>query len=436
VHRAEDVVGLSELLGDREFHVYRSEFEVIRPVDAAHGRLMVVEVENRGSPLMLQYFNRFFMGFSGPPSKSSYPQGLGDGLVFRRGHAYARVQWQVGISPGVPETAQGIGEVIVRDFGRLLGSGRLPDSSSPLGRYGSLVLTGTSQSGFFVNTFVADGFNAGPEGHRVYDGVLGITSGGNWMAINSDDGQPQQPYMRPNGRPLTASQILTRPSTDPVFVDAVTYTDFYRLRAALARDPRPPRRYHRYEWPAPHVPGLYFDDAFVFGTLGCNDKQVVPLSPLDYAPYLRALLVGMTGELDRAGGRLPRPALFELGGEPPPSPHFNDLPESEVRVPRVDGEAQPRGGVRFPHVDLPLGRLEPPTIPPVTTSSISAICGNFGGYEPFSAAQLGARYGSAEQYEARVRALVRRLVQRRLLLAGDAEWVIGDLRRRYEAAPE
>jgi hypothetical protein len=437
VHRSEDVVGLAELLGDREFHPYRSEFELIRPVDPARRRLAVVEVENRGSPLMLQMFDRFVIGFSGPPSKTTYPAALGDGFLFDGLRSYARVQWQVGISPGVPETAQGVGEVIVRDFGRLLRTGRVGNGPSPLGRYRALVLAGISQSGWFIDTFLAEGFNADPSGRRVYDGALALASGGNWLAINrlGHDGQPQQPYVRPDGRPLPASEILTRPRTDAVFVDAVTYTDFYRLRAALAREDRPPRRSHRYELPAAHLPAFFVNDEFVFGTLGCNDKQVVPLSPLDYRPYLRALLVGLEGELGFSGGRLPPPALFELGGEPSSSPHFNDLPDTEVRVPQVDSDAQPEGGLRFPEVDLPLGRLQPPAIPPVTASSITAICGNFGGYQPFTTSELEARYGSVDQYEARVRPLLRQLVRCGLLLADDAESVVGDLRHRYEAAP-
>lgn len=437
VHRSEPVVGLGQLLGDREFHRYRSEFEVIRPVAAAPRRVAVVEVENRGSPLMLQLFNRFVIGFSGAPSQTTYPPRIGDGFLFVGGRTYARVQWQTVISPGVPDSAQGVGEVIVRDFGRLLRSGRLRESASPLGRYPTLLLTGISQSGWFIDTFVAEGFNADPAGGRVYDGAFPLASAGNWLAINrlGDDGQAQQPYVRPNGRPLPASRILTRPATDPFFVDVPTYTDFYRLRAALSRDGKAPGRSRRYEWPAAHLPAFFVDDAFVFQTLRCNDGKVVPRNPLDVRPYVRAVLAGLEGELDRGDRRLAPAVLFRLGREPQPSPYFNGLPGADVPVPVVDDDAQPQGGVRFPEVDLPLGRLEPVSLPPVETSGITAICGNVGGYQPFTRAELEQRYGSVDEYLRRVRPLVDRLVRRGHVLSSDRELVLGELRRRFEAAP-
>jgi hypothetical protein len=435
VHRSEAVAGVAELLGAAPFHTYRSQFEVIQPVSASDRHLMVVEVENRGSPIMLQLFNRFVIGFSGSPGKSVYPPGLGDGFLFAGRRSYARVQWENGVSPDVPPTAQGVGEVIVRDFGRVLRSGRVGASESPLGRYPTMVLTGNSATAWFINTFLAEGFNADPAGRRVYEGALVVTGAGNWLAINQlgDDGEAQQPYVRLNGRPLPASRILTRPDTDPFYVDVVSYTEFYRLRAALARDPDPPRRTRRYELPAPKVPPAVFGDTFVFETLGCNDRQAVPLNPLDHRPYLRALLVGLEGELGRSEQRLPPSMLFDLGPEPAPSPYFNDLPGAEVAVPALDGDGQPQGGVRFPEVDLPLGRPEPPAIPPVVTTA--NVCGNWGGYRPFPATELQRRYGGVVEYERRVEPLIDRLVQRGLLLRADRQWVVEDLRSRFAAAP-
>jgi hypothetical protein len=438
VHRAEQVVGLANLVGDGEFHPYRSQFELIRPADPSRRRVVMVEVENRGSPVMLQFFNRFVIGFSGSPAATTYPDGFGDGFLFSGGRSYARVQWQVGVSPGVPETAQGVGEVIVRDFGRLLRSGMLGGVPSPLGRYRTLAVAGVSQSGWFINTFLAEGFNVDPGGRRVFDGALTVAAAGNWLAINQlgDDGEAQQPYVRRNGRPLPANRVLSRPRSDPFVVDVVTYTDFYRLRAALARDRDPPRQTRRYELPAAHLPTFFVDDAFVFETLACNDKHVVPLSPLDYRPYLRAVFVGLEGELGMSRRRLPASSMFALGREPASSPYFNDLPDAEVRVPETDGDGQPRAGVRFPDVDVPLGRLEPAAIPPVSTAGITAVCGNFGGFQPFTAAELEQRYGTVDDYEARVRPRVDRLVRRGLLLPVDRSSIIEDLRRRFQTAPQ
>ena len=91
------------------------------------------------------------------------------------------------------------------------------------------------------------------------------------------------------------------------------------------------------------------------------------------------------------------------------------------------------GGVRFPEVDLPLGRPDPPAVPPVITTT--DVCGNFGGYRPFPAAELTRRYGTAADYQRRIRPLVDRLVQQGWLLPGDRPWVIDDLRHRFNSAP-
>jgi len=36
---------------------------------------------------------------------------------------------------------------------------------------------------------------------------------------------------RSRSKPLQRAELLTRPNTDPLFVDVAAYTDFYRLRA-------------------------------------------------------------------------------------------------------------------------------------------------------------------------------------------------------------
>ena len=52
--------------------------------------------------------------------------------------------------------------------------------------------------------------------------------------------------------------------------------------------------------------------------------------------------------------------------------------------------AQPVGGVRFPELGLPLGRLRPVSLSPSVTTSSGAVCGNSGGFEPFARRDRGA----------------------------------------------
>ena len=179
-----------------------------------------------------------------------------------------------------------------------------------------------------------------------------------------------------------------------MLVDVANYTDFYRLRAGLTDGRRPPRGRAPLRL-ALAAPVLHTARRSSAG-LGCNGGVEIPLNPLRYHPYLRALARGV------ARGSLPASRRFRLGPSPPTGPGFNGLPGVAVRVPRIDALAQPLGGVRFPELDLPLGRLAPVSLSPSVTTSSGAVCGNSGGYEPLSPAAVARRY-SRTAYLARYR---------------------------------
>jgi hypothetical protein len=411
VGESEEVVGLT---GPR---AYRAEFEVIRPVDPVSRSVVVVDAENRGVPSMLNLITGKVMP-SGAPSSVTYPHGLGDRCLLDGNLAYARVQWQTGVCQGVTPDAQGVGLVVERDFGRLLSL-----------EFDKRILAGMSQSSWFVNTFVAEGFNVDPvTGSGVFTDALAHLSAGNWLAINKlgDDGEHQQPYVRPNGVPLRADQILTRPDSDPFMVDIASYTDYYRLRASVFASGPSPACAVRYNFPGPHAPATpELTAAFV--TLGCSGGELVPLNPVSSIPYVRALLMGLARDHDS----LPPSRQFELGPGPEPSPYFNALPTVELLVPRVDGDGQPRGGVRFPDVELPLGRPEPVALAPCGTSSITDTCGNFGGWQPFSADELRRRYGTIDHYGERYAGVVDGLISDGFVLERDRESMIEAAWRSY-----
>ena len=378
---------------------YAVEYEVLRPARGARPRLLLVEAENRSSPLLLNALANLEPCVSGAPSAGRYPHAVSR-ILRREDVAYARVQWQTGVAASVPATAQGVGEVIVRDFARALRA---------TARRRALI--GVSQGAFFVTTFLAEGLNALPGGGRAYHQALTVDGNGNWMAINQLAGSgPQDPYLRPNGRPLPYRRILRRPRTDPLLVDVANYTDFYRLRAGLTARGSLPAGVRRYDWPSPHQS---FGPEVVFGGLGCNGRRPVPLNPLRYGPYLRAVVRGM------ARGRLPASRRFALRPTPATrSEGFNGLPGVEVPVPRIDADGQPVGGVRFPEVELPLGRLLPVSLPPVVTTSSGAVCGNSGGYAPFSRAAIRRRY-SERAYLAGYRRRLDRLARGGYVPAAD-----------------
>ena len=453
----DDVVGFHTLpLDAHGNYVYTSEFEVLTPKRQRRGsRTIFVEAENRGNPELFSWIQDF--AAAGPPSTIVYPRGFGNGFLFEHGHSYARVQWQTGIADGVPSTAQGVGMVIQRDFGRLLGAKRRDRPRGiRLPRFRTLVLMGDSQSGWEVTTFVGEGFNRDPiAGSRVFDGVIAVNGHGNWLAINrlGDDGRPQTPYVRPNGVPLTPRELLSRPDSDPLFVNIGAFTDYFRLRASLFHDGLPHPGIYHYDWPYPHA-SLFIlpSEDFPFVAKGCNGGEVRPLNPVDMRPYLRRVVSGLVSELKSRRRKrdfdegLPPSAFFELGPSPPPPPAicaqstesdarctFNPLPGRVLATPRVDADRQPLGGVRFPDVVLPLGRPDATPLSHVGTLDISDLCGNFWSWQPFERDELLARYESTEEYAEAYEEVVEDLVDDGYLLEEEADAMIEKATAHFES---
>ncbi|MEU1515155.1 alpha/beta hydrolase domain-containing protein [Streptomyces sp. NPDC005811] len=436
VSRDEPVAGLDTVLDDGTY-AYTSGFEVIRPAGPDAYGTVVIEAENRGTPLMLRDFNGFDVP-SGAPQDVSYAPGMGNGFLFDGSRSYARVQWQAGYSPGVPDDAQGVGQVIVRDFARLLRDGRLGHAGSPLGSYRHRLLVGLSQAAWFVTSFVAEGFNDARG--QVFQGAYAQDGTGNQLAINAvaaADGEPQTAYVRPDAAPLTPRQVLHRPTSDPVFVDVAAYTDYYRLRAGVSRQAPGAPGYHRYDWPAAHKPMLSQAAADSAFAQGCNDGEAIPLNPIDNRPYSRAMLVALEHRI--VGGvsaPMPPERLFRADAKPADHALLNGLPGREVWVPRVDADGFPVGGVRFAAAELPLGSPAPPALRPVSTANAAATCGNFGGWHPSTGDELRARYGSLDRYLAAYDASVTRLIGRRLLLETDRRFLLDRARAEWTMAPQ
>ncbi len=128
------VRGFDQLKGDDGNYVYESEFEIIEPEKLGTNSVIVVEAENRGTPVFLNALHE--IAVTGPPSATTNGGDAGNGFLFTHGTSYARVQWQAGIAASVPMQAEGVGEVVMRDFGRLL-AGRTQLDTKPLVEIGT-----------------------------------------------------------------------------------------------------------------------------------------------------------------------------------------------------------------------------------------------------------------------------------------------------------
>ncbi len=404
VDRNESVDELATLPRDKNgTYDYSSEYEIIAPATGSpRAAVVLLDAENRGAPVMLGAVN----GIGGAaPSATTYPVGLGNGFLQRHGIAYARVQWQTGVNASVPQNVQGLGLVIERDFGRFL-AGTSPavkaaNGYTP-GTYARRVIGGISQSAWFVNTFLAEGFNADPSRNdAVYTAAIAIDGTGNWMPINNLGDAAKlapSPYPAPNELPLTPMQLLHRPASDPLYVDAANYTDFYRLRAGYSESTLVSPKYRRYDWPSAHAPASVPVNPDIFAACPGN-AGVTALNPIGYTPYLRALVAKVASGTTS----LPPSTTFALALPTAANVNFNALAGSAIPVPQIASDGMPVGGVRFPEADLPLGRPAPVSIGPVAIG-LSQTCANYGGWIPTTASALTARYGTTASYTAAYRA--------------------------------
>jgi len=424
---------------------YQSEFEIITPEKPGMNSVIVVEAENRGVPVFLNAVND--AAVTGPPSATTTGGDPGNGFLFEHGTSYARVQWQTGIAASVPMQAEGVGEVIIRDFGRML-AGRTQLEAKPqvdFGTYHTLILGGISLSGFFIDTFLAEGFNADPvNGGPVFEGAIAVDGTGNWLALNelaAAADSKEFPYVIPDGKPLHVSEILSGHVSDPFYIDIANYTDFYRLRASLTDVETKNPRMRRYDWPSAHAPAPIDQSGGSARASRCNGGVLVDLNPIPHSAYLRAVTLELEHELGVPSARkappLPPTTLFTLDPDPSSSkmPNFNPLPGVRLSVPLIDENAQPMGGVRFPDVEHPVGRPVPVSLAPVVTTSIDATCGNLGGWQQFSAEELTKRYGSEAHYLKLYGESLDQLIAAGYLLPSDREEMLKTASALYERRP-
>ena len=182
VSAEEPIAGLRELAAGRTTVPYQVSFHIVAPEAASEADAVVVEAPNRGRSI-------FPGAISVPapvtsPSADPVASAIGDGFLLSHGISVAAIQWQTGFAAGVPPSVQGIGQVVVRDFGRWLG-GAFRSGAAPLPLFHHRILAGVSQAAWFVNGFIAEGFNADPRtGRGVYQGAFTRNGNGVVLAIN------------------------------------------------------------------------------------------------------------------------------------------------------------------------------------------------------------------------------------------------------------
>jgi Alpha/beta hydrolase domain len=331
--------------------------------------------------------------------------------LFREGYTYLAVQWNKTVTdrlganppPGRPRRL-GYGVIeratdstqILRDASSLL---RHPVALGDLGTPEAVehvLAFGYSQTAFIVGQFINTGSNQ-DAGGLFYDGfALSVDIRANIV--------PPSPFPADQGK----------------IIALYTETDLQFFRAALNRPSRELDYYRHYELAGvAHLPKPLMPlDADPFGATRQN--------PATLAPAQRAVIDNLV-------------AWIRHGDEPPPSKFIDGtlLPDGTF-MPERDADGNALGGLRLPHMPsvlcddhsrdaddcraagAPLGTytgLETDNVPVPPNTNLYVMWG--GTFEPFSPAELKARYRNRGTYIRLVRRAAQALRQQGYILPED-----------------
>ena len=415
---------------------YETKVMLIVPARKANGALLL-DVPNRGRLISHALYN-------GPrtPVMALGPAEQGTGFLQRNGFALASVTWEYGEGFQPPKFRDATGEErnieaaafgASRDVAIFLRDARAVDAGRPnpvAGMIDRAYATGFSQTARFLRTYLSQGYNtvngrmvfAGLHLHAGASGQMPILEAG--KGAKSATASPTPNFTRPELRgvqeaPFTYAEIAAamtaRREPMPKIVVTNMTTDYLSLRASLARTGAEGTT----DAPLPANVRMY-DVAGASHSMNTQEKHAncaLPLGRLDYRPIMRSSLANLDEWVAR-GAEPPASALMPL------SEKFVDarvlrapphLAKAVVLAPARAGDGNTLGGVVLPDVEAPLGAHG------LQNTVDKDPCRLGAGYEPYPVGVVKARYGSAEEYVARVIASANKLAEQRLLLPEDAE---------------
>ncbi len=365
----------------------------------------------------------------------------------------------------------GLGFAATRDLVSYLR--HAPDSPTP-GMQRSLAM-GVSQSARYLRGFLQQGFNRDEGNARVFDGMLMFIGGAGKVFLNEPFSQPSRtnapysdhffpdfdfPYsMAQQESPFNGkvSGILHGDGYDPFCMEVNTSSEYWQKGASLiSTDPA-----GKADLALPSGTRAYFLAGLPHGPLAFAQGDVAhPVNMLSPSYVLRALLLRLDawvarGELPpasvipridartlvrRADLQFPNVPDVRAPALPNAAQRISDWVEPraasgkqpQILVPQSDVDGQDLGGIRIPEVDVPLG----------TSLGWNEFKGNeragqiptlIGSFIPFARTRLEReashdprlsleeRYRDKDDYIARFRASVDKLVSEGLLRREDAE---------------
>ena len=445
----EPIPGLDQVAANQRGNVeYASRVVMIVPSDPSKGNgTLLVDIPNRGNAYAPTLYNS--------PREEPFTAGTfeqGTGFLQDRGFAVAEVYWEYGKGAELPSFAgpdgkrqfvEGVGFAIVRDTADFLAHASADTAGNPnplSGAVRRMLLSGKSQSGRFVKSFLFYGFNRVGT-RRVFDGMQVFGSGPASVPIMRTTAGPESSstafptFDDPEGDeyPLMSiadlvAAVLARGEAPPAIFAVNTTTDYFSRRASLARSglsgsadqPLPP-------------------NVRIYDIAGAS-HVIVPKAPasctlaagrLDWAPVSRALLLRLQAwvadDVVPPSSKL-MPLEEAAGGAAVRAPM--KFAQAVIQVPKRDEDGNAIGGIRLPDLVAPLGTHEGLNEPK------SRACMLVGAYRPFALTKeqresagdkrlaVAERYRNRDDYVNRIRIAATELMREGFLLPTDAAVII------------
>lgn len=389
---------------------------------------------------------------------------------FKPGQTYELVY------PSKDPAISGLGMAAIRDFVSFMKSGGPGNVlwADPKNVLKHAVGYGSSQSGRFLRTFLHDGLNADEKGKMVFDGVWANVAGAGRGSFNqrfaqaSRDGHPTMNFLYPTdifpftdlpGKDAASGQIaglLPDPAKAPkIFYTNGSYEYWGRAASLIHTTPdgkqdAPLAENTRVYFVAgtQHGPGRFPPTAMKAATNLPNSN--------DYRPLFRALLMAMqewltdgTAPPESSYPRLEERQLVPVTSWGFPKPIATAVPTRAANgqrldygpdfatkgiaakeppsvgepypalVPQVDDDGNETAGIKMPQVAVPLATYTGWNLrQDVLTSETYNMVGST---MPFPKAKIVEKYGTREEYLEKAKKSIKDLVERRLLLATEAD---------------